>query len=135
MRPVWLSPTCAGSRQRAQGRANVRRVAPTCAGSRQRAQGRRSTPADSCTLARFQFHRTGIFSRKERRMVFTLARRAPRHRFVHCLRRNAVCALIPTFLLLAPPMASAQAEGDFEQPPVLNVSDLVSKKELLQGQG
>src|SRR4051794_24862581 len=67
-------------------------------------------------------------------MFFTLARRALQHRFVHPIWGNAVCALIPTFLLIAPHLASAQTEADFEKPPVLNVTDLLPQ-ELLQGQG
>ena len=67
-------------------------------------------------------------------LTLTLAGRALRPGFVRAVWRNAVCALIPTFLLLTPQIASAQAGADFETPPVLNVRDLIAEN-LLQGQG
>jgi len=53
---------------------------------------------------------------------------------IHTVWRNTARVAVTALLLIAPRMASAQAEADFEQPPVLTTSDLVSAS-LLKGQG
>jgi len=50
------------------------------------------------------------------------------------VRHTAAHAALAAILLFVPQAAFAQAEADFEKPPVLNVKDLIAEN-LLQGQG
>src|SRR5215813_525278 len=67
-------------------------------------------------------------------MFSLLTCRTLRHRPVQNIGRTTIHAMIATFLLSAPQVASAQAATDFEKPPVLNVTQLVPAK-LLTGKG
>ncbi len=67
-------------------------------------------------------------------MFFTLIRRAFQQRFIHNVWRNAVHATIAAPLLFTPQVAFAQTKAAFENPPVLNVKDLVPEN-LLHGKG
>jgi hypothetical protein len=67
-------------------------------------------------------------------MFCILTCRTLRRRPVQGLGRAIVDATIAAFLLITPQVVSAQAGADFEKPPVLNVTQLVSAK-LLTGKG
>jgi hypothetical protein len=67
-------------------------------------------------------------------MFHNLTSRIFRQRPIEGTGSTIVCAVIATFLLSAPQVVSAQTEGGFEQPPVLNVTQLIPAK-LLTGQG
>src|SRR5262245_45298059 len=103
---------------------------------------RRAVPAGlACSVQRVSQAAGGIFvcqfknsSRKEERMFFTLTRPTLRLCPALGIGRTAVHAVIAVLLLSTPRVVSAQAEADFETPPVLNVKDLVAEN-LLQGKG
>jgi hypothetical protein len=67
-------------------------------------------------------------------MFSILTCRTLRHHPVQNIGRTTIHAMIATFLLSAPQVASAQTHADFEKPPVLNVTQLVPAK-LLPGKG
>jgi hypothetical protein len=71
---------------------------------------------------------------KEEKMHVAIIRRTWR-RQLGCTVRSAIAHItLIVALLLIPQAAFAQAEADFEKPPVLNVKDLIPEK-LLQGKG
>ncbi len=67
-------------------------------------------------------------------MFFTSIHRLLQQQPVRVAWNTAACVIVATLLLIAPHMASAQTETDFEKPPVLKATDLVSVK-LLKGKG
>lgn len=67
-------------------------------------------------------------------MFHNLTHRMLRHRPIPSIGRTTAHAVIATFLLSAPRIVSAQTEAGFEQPPVLDVTQLIPAK-LLTGQG
>lgn len=67
-------------------------------------------------------------------MLNTFTRHIHQHRSMRGIEGVIVPAMLAMFLLSAAHTASAQAEADFEQPPVLNVRGLVAE-DLLQGKG
>jgi hypothetical protein len=67
-------------------------------------------------------------------MFLTSIHRLLQQQPVHVAWNTVACVIVAALLLVVPHMASAQTEPDFEKPPILKATDLVSAN-LLKGKG